>query len=146
MIRRPTRSTRTDTLFPYSTLFRSGFSASDIRPLVRLNVSVILEENGRRESGVFGMGGRYLYDDLFKPESWSRAIDEAIAQASVNLRSVAAPAGEMTVLLGPGWPGVLLHQAVGPGLQCAFHRTGTYAFTGRPVQPAAAPATGAAPL
>src|SRR3546814_5454540 len=55
-----------------------GFSASDIRPLVRLNVSVILEENGRRESGVFGMGGRYLYDDLFKPESWSRAIDEAI--------------------------------------------------------------------
>src|SRR3546814_9577190 len=94
-----------------------GFSASDIRPLVRLNVSVILEENGRRESGVFGMGGRYLYDDLFKPESWSRAIDEAIAQASVNLRSVAAPAGEMTVLLGPGWPGVLLHEAVGHGLE-----------------------------
>src|SRR3546814_21101571 len=108
MIRRLPGSTRTDTLFPYTPLFRS---------LVRLNVSVILEENGRRESGVFGMGGRDLYDDLFKPESWSRAIDEAIAQASVNLRSVAAPAGEMTVLLGPGWPGVLLHEAVGHGLE-----------------------------
>ena len=108
-----------------------GFTASDIRPLVRLNVSVILEENGRRESGVFGMGGRYLYDDLFKPESWNRAIDEAIAQAAVNLRSVAAPAGEMTVLLGPGWPGVLLHEAVGHGLEGDFNRKGTSAFSGR---------------
>src|SRR3546814_4758291 len=75
------------------------------------------------------MGGRYLYDDLFKPESWSRAIDEAIAQASVNLRSVAAPAGEMTVLLGPGWPGVLLHEAVGHGLEGDFNRKGTSAFS-----------------
>ncbi|MBK5264958.1 MAG: metalloprotease TldD [Alphaproteobacteria bacterium] len=108
-----------------------GFTASDIRPLVRLNVSIILEENGRRESGVFGMGGRYLYDDLFKPENWNRAIDEAIAQASVNLRSVAAPAGEMTVLLGPGWPGVLLHEAIGHGLEGDFNRKGTSAFSGR---------------
>lgn len=116
-----------------------GFTAHDIRPLVRLNVSVILEENGRRESGVFGMGGRYLYDDLFKPESWNRAIDEAIAQAAVNLRSVAAPAGEMTVLLGPGWPGVLLHEAVGHGLEGDFNRKGTSAFSGRIGQRVAAP-------
>src|SRR3546814_12452851 len=84
------------------------------------------------------MGGRYLYDDLFKPESWSRAIDEAIAQASVNLRSVAAPAGEMTVLLGPGWPGVLLHEAVGHGLEGDFNRKGTSAFSGRIGQSVAA--------
>jgi TldD protein len=116
-----------------------GFTASDIRPLVRLNVSVILEENGRRETGVFGMGGRYLYDDLFKPENWDRAIDEAIAQAAVNLRSVAAPAGEMTVLLGPGWPGVLLHEAVGHGLEGDFNRKGTSAFSGRIGQRVGAP-------
>lgn len=116
-----------------------GFTASDIRPLVRLNVSVILEENGRRESGVFGMGGRYVYDDLFKPESWDRAIDEAIAQAAVNLRSVPAPAGEMTVLLGPGWPGVLLHEAVGHGLEGDFNRKGTSTFSGRLGERVAAP-------
>src|SRR3546814_593141 len=90
-------------------------------------------------SDLFGMGGRYLYDYLFKPESWSRAIDEAIAQASVNLRSVAAPAGEMTVLLGPGWPGVLLHEAVGHGLEGDFNRKGTSAFSGRIGQRVAAP-------
>ncbi|MBB4642423.1 metalloprotease TldD [Rhizorhapis suberifaciens] len=116
-----------------------GFTASDIRPLVRLNVSVILEENGRRESGVFGMGGRYVYNDLFKPESWDRAIDEAIAQAAVNLRSVPAPAGEMTVLLGPGWPGVLLHEAVGHGLEGDFNRKGTSTFSGRLGERVAAP-------
>ena len=96
-----------------------GFVATDVRPLVRLNVSIVVEENGRRESGYFGLGGRYMYDHLFEPAQWNRAIDEALAQARVNLRSVAAPAGEMTVLLGPGWPGVLLHEAVGHGLEGA---------------------------
>ena len=108
-----------------------GFTATDIRPLVRLNVSVIMEENGRRETGSFGMGGRYLYDGVMEETVWNRAIDEAIAQARVNLRSVAAPAGEMQVLLGSGWCGVLLHEAVGHGLEGDFNRKGTSAFTGR---------------
>ncbi len=88
-----------------------GFLATDIRPLVRLNVSIVVEENGRRESGYFGLGGRYMYDHLFEEAQWNRAIDEALNQALVNLRAVDAPAGEFTVLLGPGWPGVLLHEA-----------------------------------
>ena len=108
-----------------------GFVARDIRPLVRLNVSVVAEADGRRETGSFGMGGRYLYDALFEQANWSRAIDEAVAQALTNLGSVAAPAGEMTVLLGPGWPGVLLHEAVGHGLEGDFNRKGTSAFSGR---------------
>jgi TldD protein len=116
-----------------------GFVATDVRPLVRLNVSIIMEENGRRESGTFGMGGRYLYDGLFVESAWQRAIDEAIAQAEVNLRSIAAPAGEMTVLLGPGWPGVLLHEAIGHGLEGDFNRKGTSAFTGKIGQRVAAP-------
>ncbi len=108
-----------------------GFVATDIRPLVRLNVGIVAESNGRRETGNFGMGGRWLYDDLFKPENWNRAIDEALEQALINLESVDAPAGEMTVLLGPGWPGVLLHEAVGHGLEGDFNRKGTSAFSGR---------------
>lgn len=108
-----------------------GFVAGDIRPLVRLNVSIVAEQNGRRETGSFGMGGRRLYDDLFQPDTWNRAIDTALAQALVNLESVPAPAGEMTVLLGPGWPGVLLHEAVGHGLEGDFNRKGTSAFSGR---------------
>ncbi len=115
-----------------------GFTATDIRPLVRLNVSVILEENGRRESGSFGIGGRYLYDGVMEEAVWNRAIDEALAQARVNLRSVAAPAGEMQVLLGPGWCGVLLHEAVGHGLEGDFNRKGTSAFSGRLGQQVAA--------
>ncbi|WP_070154444.1 metalloprotease TldD [Sphingobium phenoxybenzoativorans] len=116
-----------------------GFVANDIRPLVRLNVSIILEDGGRRESGSFGIGGRYLYDQVMAPEIWNRAIDEALAQADVNMRSVAAPAGEMTVLLGPGWPGVLLHEAIGHGLEGDFNRKGTSAFSGRIGQRVAAP-------
>ena len=108
-----------------------GFVAHDVRPLVRLNVSIVAERDGRRETGSFGMGGRWLYDKLFEPESWNRAIDEALAQALVNLDSVAAPAGECQVLLGPGWPGVLLHEAVGHGLEGDFNRKGTSAFSGR---------------
>ena len=108
-----------------------GFVARDIRPLVRLNVGIVAESNGRRETGSFGIGGRYLYDDLFKPDTWNRAIDTALGQALINLESVAAPAGEMTVLLGSGWPGVLLHEAVGHGLEGDFNRKGTSAFSGR---------------
>jgi len=108
-----------------------GFVAQDIRPLVRLNVGIVAERDGRRETGSFGMGGRWLYDDLFQPENWNRAIDTALAQALTNLDSVPAPAGEMTVLLGPGWPGVLLHEAVGHGLEGDFNRKGTSAFSGR---------------
>ncbi len=116
-----------------------GFVAQDIRPLVRLNVGIVAEANGRRETGNFGMGGRWLYADLFDPANWNRAIDEALAQALVNLESVDAPAGEMTVLLAPGWPGVLLHEAVGHGLEGDFNRKGTSAFSGRIGQRVGAP-------
>ena len=116
-----------------------GFLATDIRPLVRLNVSIVVEENGRRESGYFGLGGRYMYDHLFEEAQWNRAIDEALSQALVNLRAVDAPAGEFTVLLGPGWPGVLLHEAVGHGLEGDFNRKGTSAFSGRIGERVAAP-------
>jgi TldD protein len=108
-----------------------GFVARDIRPLVRLNIAIVAEANGRRETGTFGMGGRYLYDRLFDPAEWNRGLDMAVAQAMTNLESVDAPAGEMTVLLGPGWPGVLLHEAIGHGLEGDFNRKGTSAFSGR---------------
>jgi TldD protein len=116
-----------------------GFVAHDVRPLVRLNVQLVVEQNGRRETGYHGLGGRYLYDELFQPETWNRAIDVALAQALVNLESVAAPAGEMTVVCGPGWPGVLLHEAIGHGLEGDFNRKGTSAFAGRIGERVAAP-------
>ncbi|WEK45268.1 MAG: metalloprotease TldD [Candidatus Andeanibacterium colombiense] len=116
-----------------------GFVATDIRPLVRLNVSIVAEENGRRETGSYGMGGRHLYDLLFGEEAWNGTIDHALAQALINLESVAAPAGEMTVVCGPGWPGVLLHEAVGHGLEGDFNRKGTSAFSGRIGERVAAP-------
>jgi len=116
-----------------------GFVAHDVRPLVRLNVQIVAEQNGRRETGYHGLGGRYLYDDLFEEATWSRAIDIALAQALVNLDSVAAPAGEMTVVLGPGWPGVLLHEAIGHGLEGDFNRKGSSAFSGRIGERVAAP-------
>jgi TldD protein len=108
-----------------------GFGATDVRPLVRLNVSIVAKSGERRETGSHGLGGRHLYDRLFDEAVWSRAIDQALAQALVNLESVAAPAGEMTVVCGPGWPGVLLHEAVGHGLEGDFNRKGTSAFAGR---------------
>ena len=116
-----------------------GFLATDIRPLVRLGVSIVCEQNGRRESGTFGIGGRYLYESLFRPETWNRAIDEALKQALVNLESVDAPAGEMTVLLGPGWPGIILHEAIGHGLEGDFNRKKTSAFAGLLGERVAAP-------
>ncbi len=108
-----------------------GFVATDIRPQVRMGISIVVESNGRRESGTWGMGGRYLYDRLTDSAVWDRAIDEALAQALVNLESVAAPAGETTVLLGPGWPGIILHEAVGHGLEGDFNRKRSSAFSGR---------------
>jgi TldD protein len=116
-----------------------GFVAHDVRPLVRLNIQIVVEQNGRRESGHHGLGGRYLYDDLFQPQSWRRGIDIALAQALMNLESVAAPAGEMTVVCGPGWPGVLLHEAIGHGLEGDFNRKGESAFSGRIGERVAAP-------
>jgi TldD protein len=116
-----------------------GFIATDVRPLVRLNVSIVAEQNGRRETGSYGIGGRYLYNDLFEPATYNRAIDEALSQALVNLDSIAAPAGEMTVLLGNGWPGILLHEAIGHGLEGDFNRKGTSAFSGRIGERVAAP-------
>jgi TldD protein len=116
-----------------------GFVASDVRPLVRLGVQIVAEENGRRETGHHGLGGRYLYGRLFDEAQWNRAIDIALAQALMNLGSVAAPAGEMPVVLGPGWPGVLLHEAVGHGLEGDFNRKGTSAFSGRIGERVAAP-------
>jgi TldD protein len=108
-----------------------GVLAADVRPLVRLNVQVIVEQNGRRESGYAGGGGRYSYAVLLadgRPEKFAR---EALRQALVNLEAVDAPAGLMPVVLGNGWPGVLLHEAVGHGLEGDFNRKGTSTYAGR---------------
>jgi TldD protein len=107
-----------------------GSRAADLRPLVRLNISVVLEANGRRETGSHGGGGRTSYAPLIAPTYWQSAVREAIRQASVNLESIAAPAGEMPVVLGAGWPGILLHEAIGHGLEGDFNRKQTSAFAG----------------
>ncbi|MBJ6980439.1 metalloprotease TldD [Luteimonas sp. MC1572] len=116
-----------------------GVVAGDVRPLVRLNVQVIVEQGGRRESGYAGYGGRYSYEELLgdgRPEQFAR---EALRQALVNLDAIDAPAGIMPVVLGPGWPGVLLHEAVGHGLEGDFNRKGTSTYAGRMGQRVAAP-------
>jgi TldD protein len=116
-----------------------GVLAADVRPLVRINVQVIVEQNGRRESGYAGGGGRYSYAELFaegRPEKWAR---EALRQALVNLEAIDAPAGTMPVVLGSGWPGVLLHEAVGHGLEGDFNRKGTSTYAGRIGQRVASP-------
>ncbi len=115
-----------------------GTFAADIRPLVRLNVSVIATQGNRREQGSDGGGGRFSYKELVQDNAWQRFADEAVRQALVNLEADAAPAGTMTVVLGPGWPGVLLHEAVGHGLEGDFNRKGTSAFSGRLGQKVAA--------
>jgi TldD protein len=107
-----------------------GEHYSDIRPLVRINVSVVVEQDGRQESGSFGGGGRQGYETYLDPSYWKAAVDEALRQALVNLEAVPAPAGEMTVVLGPGWPGILLHEAIGHGLEGDFNRKKTSAFAG----------------
>jgi TldD protein len=115
-----------------------GVLAADVRPLVRFNVQVIVEQNGRRESGYAGGGGRYSYAELLgdKAEHLAR---EALRQALVNLDAVDAPAGVMPVVLGAGWPGVLLHEAVGHGLEGDFNRKGTSTYSGRIGQRVASP-------
>nr|VFK61027.1 MAG: TldD protein [Candidatus Kentron sp. TC] len=108
-----------------------GAFAADMRPLVRLSVHVIVEQNGRREQGSAGGGGRYDYD-VFRDEDRGLGFArEAVRQALVNLEAIAAPAGAMTVVLGPGWPGILLHEAIGHGLEGDFNRKGSSAFAGR---------------
>jgi TldD protein len=116
-----------------------GTLSADVRPLVRLNVQVIAEANGRREQGVAGGGGRYGYRELLANGRAQTLARDAVRQALVNLESVPAPAGSMTVVLGPGWPGVLLHEAIGHGLEGDFNRKGTSAFSGRIGDKVAAP-------
>jgi TldD protein len=108
-----------------------GVLAGDVRPLVRMNVTVIVEQGGRREQGYAGCGGRYTLDRLVANDRPLALGAEAVRQALVNLEAVPAPAGSMTVVLGPGWPGVLLHEAIGHGLEGDFNRKGTSAFSGR---------------
>lgn len=108
-----------------------GHLAADIRPLVRFNVNVILEQGARRESGYAGGGGRFDYHYFFNDDLAFHYADEALRQALVNLESIEAPAGPMPVVLGPGWPGVLLHEAVGHGLEGDFNRKGISVYSGR---------------
>ncbi|KUJ80456.1 metalloprotease TldD [Ruegeria marisrubri] len=107
-----------------------GVHVRDVRPMTRLNVSVIVEQNGRRESGSAGGGGRIGLDGLIDPADWQAKAKEALRIALVNLEAVPAPAGVMEVALGPGWPGILLHEAIGHGLEGDFNRKGSSAFAG----------------
>ncbi len=116
-----------------------GQAVGDVRPLVRLNVAVVVGEGERQEAGSQGVGGRATYHEWIQPEHWQAQVDEALRQATVNLASVPAPAGEMEVVLGPGWPGVLLHEAVGHGLEGDFNRKKTSAFAGMMGERVAAP-------
>ncbi len=116
-----------------------GAKLTDHRPLVRINVSVTVERDGRRESGSAGAGGREPYEVFIQPSRWKAMADEALRIALVNLDAVPAPAGEMDVVLGPGWPGVLLHEAVGHGLEGDFNRKGSSAFSGMVGERVAAP-------
>jgi TldD protein len=116
-----------------------GVLAGDVRPLVRFNVQVIVEQDGRRESGYSGGGGRYGYDELFSAGRPQAIAKEALRQALVNLEAVDAPAGTMPVVLGSGWPGVLLHEAVGHGLEGDFNRKGVSVYAGRIGERVAAP-------
>jgi TldD protein len=108
-----------------------GRYVRDTRPLARVNVSITVERDGRRESGSSGAGGRAGFDAWITPDRWQEQVDEALRQALLNLDAIACPAGEMDVVLGPGWNGVLLHEAVGHGLEGDFNRKGISAFSGR---------------
>ena len=107
-----------------------GQRIRDVRPLVHLNVSVVLGEGDRQETGSHGVGDRIGFGTYLETANWQAQVDEAIRQANVNLSSVPAPAGEMQVVLGPGWPGILLHEAIGHGLEGDFNRKQTSAFSG----------------
>ena len=116
-----------------------GEVVGDIRPLVRLNVQVVVGEGERQEVGGHGVGGRTAYAPYVAPEAWQAQVDEALRQALVNLESEPAPAGETVVVLGPGWPGILLHEAIGHGLEGDFNRKKTSAFAGLMGERIAAP-------
>jgi TldD protein len=116
-----------------------GAQVGDVQPLVRLNVQVVVQQGSRRETGTQGMGGRFELLILLDPGQWQPLVDAAVRQALVNLEAVACPAGTFDVVLGPGWPGILLHEAVGHGLEGDFNRKGTSAFAGRLGQRVAAP-------
>jgi len=107
-----------------------GETYRDIRPMVRLNVSVVAGDGDRQESGSYGFGGREGFQRFIEPLAWQGAVDEAVRQALVNLDAVPTPAGEMDVVLGSGWPGVMLHEAIGHGLEGDFNRKKTSAFAG----------------
>jgi TldD protein len=108
----------------------NGETYRDMRPLVRVNVSVVVGDGDRQETGSAGYGGREGYERFIVTETWQNAVDSAVRQALTNLEAVPAPAGEMDVVLGPGWPGVMLHEAVGHGLEGDFNRKKTSAFAG----------------
>jgi TldD protein len=116
-----------------------GFRVADIRPLIRLNVSVVTKQGDRIEAGSSGGGGRLEYAKWFDPSEWKKLADEALRKSLVNLEAIDAPAGEMTVILGPGWPAVMLHEAIGHGLEGDFNRKKTSAFAGLMGQRIAAP-------
>lgn len=116
-----------------------GTLGCDVRPLIRFNVQVIVQENGRREMGYTGGGGRMTFDEFFASQSAEHLAGEAVRQATLNLQAVEAPAGTMPVVLGPGWPGVLLHEAVGHGLEGDFNRKGSSVFAGRLGEQVASP-------
>ena len=117
----------------------SGWTVGDVRPLTRLSVTVIAEDGGRREMGTYGGGGRVPFDFFLEEERWKRFAGNAVKQALLKLRAVEAPAGTLTVVLGPGWPGILLHEAVGHGLEGDFNRKKVSAFAGRIGGPVASP-------
>jgi TldD protein len=116
-----------------------GTFAADMRPLIRLNVNVIVEDKGRTEKGSAGGGGRFDYEYFQNDDLIEDYIDDAIAEALTNLDAIAAPAGSMNVVLGPGWPGILLHEAIGHGLEGDFNRKGTSTFSGRIGEKVASP-------
>ena len=116
-----------------------ALTVRDVRPLVRLNISVTVERDGRRESATTGAGGRAGFETWIQPARWQAQVDEAIRQAVVNLEAVDCPAGEMDVVLAAGWPGVLLHEAIGHGFEGDFHRKGSSVFTGMMGKRVAAP-------
>ena len=107
----------------------TGDILEDIRPLVRLNISITLEHNGKKETGSVGLGGRSLYGEFFAEEVWKKEVKKALKQAEVMIEAKDAPAGEQTVVLGPGWPGILLHEAIGHGLEGDFNRKKISVFT-----------------
>nr|WP_314072597.1 metalloprotease TldD [uncultured Roseococcus sp.] len=107
-----------------------GLRVADLRPLIRFSVSLVVEQDGRRETGSYGTGGRFAYARVLDDGGWQRGVKEALRQALVNLEAVPTPAGETEVVLGPGWPGILLHEAIGHGLEGDFNRKKTSAFAG----------------